>query len=193
MRRTPTPVLILCVLIGFSVSLATAGVPPQDLPSSVRAAVVETSGVRHASASNGPIVVNWKFRNKTGFANLTVNADGTYLYSGNYKRTVPTKDIDVVIALKSNLGGLILFNYVGNVSNGGVQWNKEGKSDILRDNFKTFVGKHDWSGSYRFLLDAEARKQLRADEKYTCSNLAWAEELVASGEAKFCNQFNAAW
>jgi hypothetical protein len=195
MRRTPIPVLTLCIVIGLSVPLTATGVPRQDLQigQTIRAAVAETSGVRQTPASNGPIIVNWHFQRKNGYANLIVNPDGTYLFSGNYNRAVPTNALDIVIALKSSLGGVILFHYVGNVSNGGVQWSKEGQNAILKDNFKTFAGNHDWSGSYRFILDAEARKELRADQKYQCAGLAWAGGLTLTGEGQFCNQFNAAW
>jgi len=138
-------------------------------------------------------VVNWHFKKGQGSTNLTVNSDGTYLFSGNYKRAVPNKDFDLTLALKSSLGGVILFHYIGNVSNGGVQWSKQGKSAILKDDFKTFANGHDWSGAYHFELDPLARKELREEQVQECAGLAWAGALGWAGATKFCQQFNAAW
>jgi hypothetical protein len=147
---------------------AAGGQPAAPIIPSVQARFKETTGIRHAAKSNGPIVVNWHFKKDPGSANLIVNPDGTYLFSGNYKQRVPSKDLEVVILLKSTLGGLIVFRYVGNVSNGAVQWSKQGQSAILKENFKTFAGPHDWSGSYRFWLTASARKAQRDENVESC-------------------------
>jgi hypothetical protein len=48
--------------------------------------VTEPSGKHHATHKTGPLVVNWQFKNAPGSANLVVNPDGTYLFSGNLKR-----------------------------------------------------------------------------------------------------------
>ena len=147
---------------------AVGGQPATPIDSSVKARFKETTGIQHAAQSNGPIVVNWHFKKDPGSANLIVNPDGTYLFSGNYKQRVPSKDLEVVIVLKSTLGGHIGFRYVGNVSNGAVQWSKQGQSAILKENFKTFAGPHDWGGTYRFWLTASARKAQRDENVESC-------------------------
>jgi hypothetical protein len=125
----------------------------------------ETSGTQHAEPTTGPIVVNYKFTKEEGSVNLTVNPDGTWLFSVDYKGKKPGYDIDVALALRSTLGGIIVWHYAGDASN-GVQSSQQGKSDVLKDNFKTFAGKHDWSVKYDFALSAEGRaKRFEAQEK----------------------------
>jgi len=119
---------------------------------------VEVTGIQHATHTTGPLVVNWHFKKAPGSANLVVNSDGTYLFSGNYNRKAP-EVFDILLGLKSSLGRIYLFNYAGDASN-GVQWSKHGKSAILKDDFNTF-DKHDWIGSYRFHLTAEGREDKR--------------------------------
>jgi hypothetical protein len=124
----------------------------------------EITGVKTAPASNGPVVVNWHFKRDTGLANLTVNQDGTWLYSGHYKQRKSGKDLDVVLALKSSTGGVVLFQYVGDASN-GVDWSEQGQSDILKDDFKTFAGKHDYYGEYHLHETSEGRAKLFAERE----------------------------
>ena len=108
----------------------------------------EDSGVHQKAPSSGPIVVKWKLKSLKGSANLMVNEDGTYLFSGDVKDKEPDKDFDITLGLKSSDGGVILFHYVGNASD-GVQWSKQGQSDILKTDFQTFSGKIDWAGEWR--------------------------------------------
>jgi len=164
--------------------------------------------------ASDPIVVNWAFKKGLGSTNLTVNPDGTYLFSGNYKHKVPKMDFEIVLALKSSLGGILLFHYVGNVSSGGVQWSKQGQSDFLKDDFKTFGGERDWAayewhGVYHFELDSEAKKQLaeqqaaaakaaRADAYHQCAGEAFiglfgVNDAYAQSQVKYCQQFNWNW
>ncbi len=161
---------LLTVLV-FLLSSAYA----QKLPPTVQTPLVEgvpdeVSGIRHATHTTGPIVVNWHFKNAPGSANLTVNPDGTYRFSGNYKRKLEGGTLEVVLGLKRSLGGVYLFHYTGNVSHGGVQWSKQGKDAFLKDDFKTFT-KHDWIESYRFRLTAEGEKAF-AQRKEACEDLA---------------------
>jgi hypothetical protein len=175
---------------------ANSGVPGVSNPG-VEIGVPAATGVLRAPASNGPIVVNWKFKHDLGLANLIVNPDGTYLFSGHYNHQVQNKALNIILALKSDLGGEIVFRYTGDVSNGPVQWSKEGKDAILKDNFKTFAGPHDWQGTYTFPLDAEAKKEQKeqtAYEKHACKHDAENGVLgYIPGATKFCQQFNAAW
>ena len=166
---------------------------------------VEVTPMQHAAHSTGPIIVNWHFKKVPGSANLIVNPDGTYLFSGNYKPARSGKIIDVVLVLRSHVGATYLFRYVADVSRGDVQWSKEGKSTILREDFKLFAPGHEWSGAYTFHLDAEANKILRENEKQNCENIvagdkffgwsfSYAESLgLGLGLPKYCQQFNAAW
>jgi hypothetical protein len=66
--------------------------------------VKELRELQHGSVSTGPLVLKWPFRNDVGFANVIMNADGSYLFSGEYKKTVPDKDFEIVFAVKSKLG-----------------------------------------------------------------------------------------
>jgi len=135
----------------------------------------EVTGVKTAPPSNGPIVVNWHFKKDSGLANLTVNQDGTWLYSGHYKQRKSGKDLDVVLALKSSTGGVVLFQYVGDASN-GADWSEQGKSDILKDDFQTFAGKHDYYGEYRLHESAEGRAKLFAEREKKKEELKKEEE-----------------
>jgi len=127
--------------------------------------VSEAAGPQTQPPSTGPIVVNWKMKKVDGTANLMVNPDGTYLFSGTVKDKKPGKDFDISIALKSTAGGIIVFHFMGDESN-GVQWSKQGQSDILKSDFATFAGKHDWDGSYRYFLNSEGKAKLyEAQEK----------------------------
>jgi hypothetical protein len=109
--------------------------------------------------------VNYKFTKEDGSANLTVNPDGSWLFSVDYKGKKPGHDIDVALALRSTLGGIIVFHYAGDAAD-GAQSSQQGKSDILKDNFKTFADKHDWNLQYDFALSAEGRaKRFEAQEK----------------------------
>jgi hypothetical protein len=117
----------------------------------------ENSELHHSSAPSGPIVVKWQFKKGTGEMNLMVNPDGTYLFSGTNKDRKPGKDFDIALALKSSDGGIILFHYVGDASN-GVEWSKQGHSEILKDDFATFAKRHDWFAKYHFFESAAGKK-----------------------------------
>src|SRR5580658_3239262 len=60
-----------------------------------------------ATAPTGPIAINWTFHKGAGSANLTVNSDGTYLFSGQYTGHKPNKDFDIALALKASTGALL--------------------------------------------------------------------------------------
>ncbi|HXW77429.1 MAG TPA: hypothetical protein VEJ20_08475, partial [Candidatus Eremiobacteraceae bacterium] len=140
------------------------------------------------------IVVSWEFKNHDGNANLIVNPDGTYLYSGSFKPANYYNDVEVVIALRSSLGAVLLFRYIGNDQNGNVQWSKEGQSDILKDNFQTFAGPHDWTGKWTLPPNSVGQKIARNDAYNNCSGDAWIGLLgLEPGLAKYCSQFNSSW
>lgn len=166
-------------LVGSAVATSP---PPAVMPprgAEISPVLIETTPVHHVAQRTGPIVVNWHFTAKSpgpsmqggtagwavpstaASANLIVNPDGTTLYSGNYKQNAHGYTLSVTVALKSNLGGTIYFLYVGDAAH-GLQWSKQTKSAFLKDQFKTFVGKHDWAGSYRFELTSKGRHELSA-------------------------------
>ena len=129
-------VLAACVL--FTRPVFATPAPPGATPSLAPEAPVEITPIHYAAHGNGPIVVNWHFKHEAGFVNLTVSLESTYRFSGNYKRKEPGKIFHVELALKSRVGAVYLFRYVGDASN-AVQWSEKGKSTILKDDFKYFA------------------------------------------------------
>ena len=148
----------VCVFLANLAVAQTNSTTPTPAPAATDAES-ETTGVKQAAPSSGPIVVSWHFKKAAGLVNLTVNPDGTYLFSGNNKDKKPGKDFDIALGLKSKAGGVILFHFAGDAAD-GVQWSKQGKSDILKENFSTFAGKHDYDVEYHFALTSEGRAKL---------------------------------
>jgi len=149
------PVLALL----FAANLAIAQTPP-----AAAEPAGETGAVHQEPPTKGPIVLNWKLKKLDGTMNLTVNADGTYLFSGQVKDKRPDRDMDMSVALKSSLGGVVIFTNIGNMAE-GLQWSKQGQSDILKDNFSTFAGKHEWTWEYRLPLSSEGRAKLYKEKE----------------------------
>jgi hypothetical protein len=158
---------LVCTLLATSV-IAQPPSAPAASPDG------EATGVVTAPAATGPIVVNWHFKNN-GLANLTVNSDGSYLFSGHFDKKESGKDFDIALALKSSTGGVILFHYVGDADN-GVQWSEQGQETILKDDFQTFAGKHDYYGEYSLPLSSEGRAKLFEERKRKEEELKKAEE-----------------
>jgi hypothetical protein len=69
------------------------------------------------------------------------------------------RDLVIVMALKSSTGAIILFHFSGNDTH-GVEWSKQGHSQILKDDFATFASKVKWDGEFRFPLDKEGIAKL---------------------------------
>jgi hypothetical protein len=137
----------------------------------------EGSGLQHEEASGkGPIVVKWQFTKDAGSANLVVNPDGSSLFSGALRGRKPGKDFDITLALKSDLG-VILFRHAADASN-GVQWSKQGQSEVLKDNFNAFAAKHDWAGHYDFTESAAGRAKLYAEQEQEKATLRREEEAA---------------
>jgi hypothetical protein len=143
----------------------------------------EITEVKHAKVEKGPIVVNWKFRKHEGEANLTVNEDGTWLFSGHYANKHPDKDFEVVLGLKSSDGGTVLFQDVNDASSG--QWSKQGQSKILKDDFKSFM-KHEYMGHYHFSESAEGRHKafVKREERREKAKKEEEREKIAKEEAE---------
>jgi len=119
--------------------------------------------VKTVPATSGPITVQWNMRKVNGSASLTINPDGSYLFSGQVQDRKPNRDYDISIALKSKVG-ILLFHYVGNDAN-GVQWSEQGQSDVLKEDFAAFAAGHRVAWSYDFPLSSEGRERLYKERK----------------------------
>jgi hypothetical protein len=93
-----------------------------------------------------------------------VNEDGSWNFSGSFP-SKPDHDLDVVVGLKSHDGTLILFRYVGSLTN-GAQFNKTGTNETIKDNFASFKPA-DWYADYRQPLSSEGleKKYEKAKER----------------------------
>lgn len=190
---------LLCLLALWTFSggaaLAAAAPPVVTLPS--RLPPVETTPVQRASpesggaaAGKGPIVVNWQFSSGRGLAHLIVNSDGTYLYSGHYSDKPWNAHLYVTIALKSHLAGVYLFRYAVNLETPPFEWSKEGKSAILKDNFKSFAGPHDWAGQLEWVFPASPQVRQAAHTEEKCTPQERNNLRVIIGPADQCTRFD---
>jgi hypothetical protein len=149
---------MVCVAAA-SILIAGSAFAQSDGPSG------EGSGLQHAGASSGPLVLNWKLKKVDGSVNLLVNPDGSYVFSGQVSDKKPGKDFDIAVALKSTAGAVILFHYVGDMSR-GVQWSKQGESIILKDDFETFAKHHDYAWRYTLPESDAARKKAYEEREH---------------------------
>jgi hypothetical protein len=157
-----------CALVGSLASFAVAQVPATDPDT-------ENCLVQHAPPSTGPIVVNWSFKKNGGTANLTVNPDGTYLFSGQSAAKKPNKDFDIAFALKGSGGGIMLFHFTGDAAS-GTQWSKQGQSEILKDDFSMFAIKIDWTAEYHFSESSAGKRAEYEAKRKKLEDLRKAEE-----------------
>src|ERR1700722_10721941 len=158
-----------CALAGSLSAIASAQtVAPTDTSTPVTAEpsaavavpptaddTTEASPVVATPPTPGPRVINWNFGRIAGHANLTMNPDGTYVFSGNAEAR-RGKDFDIALILKSKTGASLIFHYVGD-ANSGARWSKQGQSDILRDDWADFSG-HSWTADYHFHENAAGRR-----------------------------------
>jgi hypothetical protein len=135
----------------------------------------EACPLMHAPPTTGPIAINWAFKKGQGSTNLTVNPDGTYVFSGQYPGKKPNKDFDIALALKASTGAILLFHYVGDAAN-GAQWSNQGQSDILKDDFAQFAGKTDWTAEYHFSESGAGKRAEYEARKRKLEDLRKAEE-----------------
>jgi hypothetical protein len=142
-------------LLAVFLFAANSAIAQTTAPSTAK----ETSGVQQLAAATGPIVVKWELKKLKGEANLVVNPDGSYVFSGEVKDKKKNKDLVIVVALKSSLGAVIVFHFEGDTTH-GVTWSHQGQSKILKDDFKTFSGKISWVGEWRLPLDKEGMAKL---------------------------------
>jgi hypothetical protein len=137
--------------------------------------LTEASLLQQAPPSTGPIAVNWAFKKGAGSANLTVNTDGSYVFSGQYSGKKPNKDFDIALALKASTGAILLFHYVGDATN-GAQWSNQGQSEILRDDFSQFAGKISWTAEYHFSESAAGKRAEYEAKRKRIEDLRKAED-----------------
>ena len=137
--------------------------------------LVETNPVQSHPQTTGPISHNYKLKKIDGTLNILVNPDGTWNFSGSSPKNLKGKDFDVTLALKSSTGAVILFHYVGDASN-GIQFSKQGKNQILKDNFASFASSHQSTWEYRIYESAAGRRQLYEQQERKKAQLRREEE-----------------
>jgi len=176
--------LALFAILVFAVSSASAQAVPNTgailVPDHNLAFAVGTpnegSTVQTSPATTGPISLNFTLKKIDGTLNLLVDPDGTWNFSGTVGKDFKDKDFDVTLVLKSTkTGALITFHYVGDDTH-GVTFSKQGKNNVLKDNFATFASGHKSEWHYRFyetkagmkaIYEAQEAKKakLRQEEK----------------------------
>jgi hypothetical protein len=148
--------LALCAILAFAAHQAMAQTSP--------AAPAETSHMLTQQATSGPISHTFTMKKIDGTLNLLVDQDGTWNFSGSSPKKFSGKDFDVSLALKNSTGAIILFEWSGDASN-GIQFSKEGKSSILKENFASFASGHHMAWDYRFEETAAGRARLYAERQ----------------------------
>jgi vacuolar-type H+-ATPase subunit H len=141
--------LALIAFVAIAVSSATAQPSPATTPA-------EASPVVSHPATTGPISHSYTLRKVDGTLNILVDPDGTWNFSGSTK-AFPGKDFDVTLALKNSSGAVVLFQYVGDASH-GIQFSKQGKNDILKENFASFASSHKSAWEYRLYESAAGKR-----------------------------------
>ncbi len=125
------------------------------------------SGPRHEEPNKqeGPVVDNWKINYHYlgtdgkehdidyGTANVTLNADGSWNFSGqmNEDHVGSGCEFNIVFGVKSSEGTVIAFKHAAVLEMEKPQsysWEKQGNNRTIRDNFKSFAKKHDWYGTW---------------------------------------------
>lgn len=139
---------------GLMAATLAAGAVAQTAPATDSPS--ESTAAKEYPPAPGPLSLSWRMTKVNGTGNLLVNPDGTYLFSGSVSDHKSGHDFDIAIALKSTTGAIVTFNYCGDLAN-GTQWSKQGQSDILRDDFKMFAGKHTVAWAYHTPLNSEGR------------------------------------
>ena len=117
---------------------------------------------------DGPIVLNWPLKDKhlkgeKGDANVTINEDGTWSYSGTFP-TLKDHDLDIVMSITSSEGSVYLFRFAGPLTH-GAQWQKQGQSQTLADNFRAFEHYTAYFEYKTYLSKAGVAKKYEAKER----------------------------
>jgi hypothetical protein len=148
---------------------AITGVQPANaVPPSPAPAAPPASGLEHGTTSarsERPFVADWPFPNGAGSAKLAVHEDGAYLFSGGFKENRPGHDFEIALALRVGGDGNVIFRHVGEASR-GVEWSKEGRSDILKVDYKVFAPKPPvLHGEFELPLSSEGRAKIYEEQE----------------------------
>lgn len=122
------------------------------------------SGKRHVERREGTIVDNWKIKTwykdargkheiDLGDANLTLNPDGSWNFSGQMNRETvgACGQFYLVMAAKSSEGTSVGFKQSAllEVSDPAAYgWERQGRNQTIKDNYPAFEKAHDWAGSW---------------------------------------------
>jgi hypothetical protein len=170
--------LALFAILAFAVSSATAQnsttAPPNFHSPAAALTPAEASPVVSHPATTGPINHNYTLKKVDGTLNILVDPDGTWNFSGNTK-SFPGKDYDVTLALKNSTGAVVLFHYVGDASH-GIQFSKQGKNEILKENFASFASSHKSAWEYRLHENAAGKRAAYEAREKKREELKKAEE-----------------
>ena len=79
-----------------------------------------------------------------GDANLTLNPDGTWNFTGSFPWSEQGSHLDLVMGVKDSKGTLIIFTTSTLSTREGYIWNKQGKNQTIKDNFSYFEDKYHW-------------------------------------------------
>jgi hypothetical protein len=161
--------LALCAILAFAAHQAMAQTSP--------AAPAETSPMLTQQATSGPISHTFTMKKIDGTLNLLVDQDGTWNFSGSSPKKFSGKDFDVTLALKNSAGAIILFEWSGDASN-GIQFSKQGKNSILKENFASFASGHHMAWDYRFSETAAGRARLYAERQAKKEKLEKEEQAA---------------
>jgi hypothetical protein len=124
----------------------------------------ETTGVQQKTAGPGPIVENWRFDHAAGSANVTIDPNGDWIFSGSLDANQPGKDLTIGYGLKSSTGAVYYFNYSADAAH-GVQFTKTGQSQILAEDFATF-GSHGSVWEYKLTETAAGEATLYKEREH---------------------------
>jgi hypothetical protein len=136
----------------------------QTMAQNSTATPAETSPMLTQQATSGPISHTFTMKKIDGTLNLLVDQDGTWNFSGSSPKKFSGKDFDVTLALKNSTGAIILFEWSGDASN-GIEFSKQGKNSVLKENFASFAAGHKMSWDYRFSESAAGRAKLYAERQ----------------------------
>jgi len=79
-----------------------------------------------------------------GTANLSLQPDGSWNFSGAYTWSEPRSRMQFVLGLKDSQGSLFLFTADSRSTAAGYVWSKHGQSRTIRDNWAAFSKGYDW-------------------------------------------------
>jgi hypothetical protein len=141
---------------------------PDDLTSPVAEVAPPAAST---PAAPQPITVQWTFKDGKGDANLLLNPDGSYIFSGTYHPHKQYKDFDISFALKASTGAIFIWRFSGDASN-GVRWSKQGKHSILAEDMALFTTHIRWHSSYHF-SESRAGRRHEYDVREVKREEAW--------------------